>query len=168
MKRMVIAVLTVLSIAGTTAAQSVENASPKTLLGFLKVDQQVGIRSVEGTSSVTFTTYSEKNFALAKMLAKESGSSLRSAESMAETIPEVRKELDAYTSSLKSPETQNRIMISVYRTTFGRISLIGDDYVVITLDGEKKLQRVIPKSKIGCINLDANPIHFLTLSNRSR
>lgn len=52
------------------------------------------------------------------------------------------------------------------RTTFGTVSAIGDDFVLLDLNDEQKRKRVIPKASIGTIYLNASPVRLMSARSR--
>ncbi len=156
-------------MAPSAAFAQADTDMPKTMLGFLKSGMHLGVSSVEGTTSVILHTYTDEDYTVARELENQIGRTLKSAASVAETNPVVRKELDEYIERIGQPdESRSHLVIAPFlRTTFATVISVGDDYVLINLDGEQERKRVIPKASIGTIYVDANPIRFLNTSRRS-
>jgi len=165
-----LAIAFALSASNAGFAQTDLDATPKTMLGFLQPGMRLGVSSVAGTTSVVLRTYTENNFTLAQDLARQLGRSLMSATFVAKTNPTVSKELEEYATRLTlTPEAKDRLMLAPpVRTSFGTVTAVGDDFVLLDLDDEQKGKRVIPKASIGTIYLDANPVRFIHHPARSR
>jgi len=144
--------------------QSDHESMPSTVLGFLKPGTRVGIRSVEGTADVVLTVYDDEQYSIARVLGKR-GPALTSAAALAKEYPAVRKQLNAYVEKLpqkdRDTDAEKIRVFPMVRTFFGTIRRIGDDFVLIELEGEAKQRRVLPKSKIGHIDLDGQAVRFL-------
>ena len=146
-----------------SAVQSDDGPLPDNLLGFLKPGMQVGLQSVEGATGFFVDVYTPEEYKIAIELS-EAGARTSSAQEFAGTRPAVQKRLDAFIEKLreKSPEASvSRVwLMPLTRRWFGTISAIGNDYVLMTREGEAKSRRVLAESAIVRIDLDAEAIRF--------
>ena len=75
------------------------------------------------------------------------------------------KELDAFVEKLAQeyPDAKaEKIKICpISGTHLGTIRGIGDDFVLFEFEGEARYRRVLPKSKIGHIDLDGQAVRFV-------
>jgi len=145
------------------SVKSEEVSHPRTLLGFLEPGMHVGIHSVEGTTSVLLDVYTDAQFAIARDLIS-GGRVTGDAAELAAKYPEVRKKLDAFVAKLTqdAPDANPddvRVLL-LRRTTLGKISAIGGDYVLIERDGPAKRRLVIAQSCLSRIDLDAESIRL--------
>lgn len=172
MARHLLAMFCLLTSATTAFAQSigtedVKTAAPAKMFSYLVTDMRVGIKNIEGTASVTLNVYTKEDYELA--LATKN-------PSQALSNPMVQRELVAYMkrNGLDDSAAGRTSLVPPMRIVFGRIDAIGDDYLLIGLDGDIKSEanatsrrrRIIPKSSIGSIDLDTNPIRFITHPER--
>lgn len=158
-----LAILLALSTSHVANGQSEADVVPKTMLEFLEPGMHLGVATVEGTTNVILHTYTQDDYAVAKDLVKQLGSSFKSATSVAETNATVHSELQAYISRLEPPlaNVDHIMILPLIRTSFGKIVAVGDDFVLLALDGEQKRKRVIPKTSIATVYLNSNPIRFI-------
>lgn len=79
-----------------------------------------------------------------------------------ETNEAVREELTALISrrELSEPEVEGIRLIPLVRTSLATVRVIGGDFVLVELNEDTKRRRLIPKSRVGSIYLDANPVRF--------
>jgi len=154
-----------------SVVRSDDNSLPENLLGFLKPGMHVGIQSVEGTTNVLVDIYTREQFQIAIELS-EFGRRPDRAQEFASTHPTVQEKLDAFIEKLReeSPEASaDRVWLyPLTRRSFGTVSAVGSDYVLITREGEAKRRRVLAKSAIVRIDLDAESIQFRYLPPRGR
>lgn len=167
--RLLLQMLCLLASATTAVAQTgVKPAVPATMLSYLDADMRVGIRSVEGTASVLLYIYTEEDY--------ETALSINKGGLTPNDNPVVKREVDAFMKRnglVDSPKGQ--VIIVPPRQVYGRIEAVGDDYLLIGLEvdtksepkGKSRRRRIIPKSSIGSIDLDASPIRFLIKPQRT-
>lgn len=174
MRQLLLVIVSVLVAASTVDAQSSGTtapspAAPAKFFSYLKTDMRVGIKSIEGTASVTLHVYTEDEYELA--LATRN-------PAQALSIPRVKRKLSAYMkrNGLDDSAASRISLVPPFRTVFGRIDAIGDDYLLIGLDdtntseqdGKARRRRIIPKWSIGAIDLDADPVRFIAHPQRTR
>jgi hypothetical protein len=149
-------------------AQSPDTEAPKRLLGFFKPGMPVGIQTVEGSSSVIVRTYSDANFAVAKEIAGR-GSVTIDAEEIAAKSEPVRAALEQHLKRSNSAASSERSvwLMPLMRTTLGRVKAVGDNYILIEIDGEEKSRMAIADLSISKVYLDVDPIRFLSRPFRS-
>lgn len=179
MARHLLGMLGFLALLPTALAQSIgtadlKPADPATMFSYLTTEMRVGIRSVEGTSSVLLYIYTEEDYTTVVATTKL-GRTSRASEA-AKANPAIQRELDAYLarSDISASSLERIRLLTPTRTVFGRIEAIGDDYLLIGLDADLKShpnatsrrRRIIPKLSIGSIDLDANPIRFFSYPPR--
>ncbi|MHB0955197.1 MAG: hypothetical protein ACYC0X_02345 [Pirellulaceae bacterium] len=153
------------------AVRSEDDSLPENLLGFLRPEMRVGVLSVEGTTGVRIDVYTEEDYQIVRDIPLLSRGS--AATSFVETYPAAKEKLDAFVKQLheKSPEANvDEVLIAGVssRQWFGTISAVGKDYVLINQEGEMKRRRVLAKSAIARIDLDAEPVHFYYRPSRRR
>jgi len=149
-------------------AQAQDTEAPKRLLGFFAPGMPVGIQTVEGSSNVIVRTYSDVNFAVAKEIA-DRGPATIDAEELATQSEPVRAALDKHLKRLGSATSSEKIkvlVIPLIRTTLGRIKAVGDNYILIEIDGEEKASVAITDASISKVYLNATPIQFLSRPSR--
>ena len=147
---------------GTRAhGQAPAPQSSRTLLQFLKPGDLVGVQSVDGTMSVAISIYTKEQFEVAKLLLSR-GRSIRKAKQLAAENDTVSRALDQYVSQQLDPSlaVEQLSVMPLIRTSLGKITEVGADYVLIELDGSQSRRCVIAKPAIGRIYLDATPIRF--------
>ena len=131
----------------------------------------VGMQSVEGTTNVLVDIYAPEQYQLAVQLSGVRRGIVR-AQEFASTRPAVQAKLNDFMDKLReeSPEAsaERVVLFSLTRRSFGTVSAVGSDYVLIALEGEAKRHRVLAKSAIARINVDADPIQFSYPTPRSR
>lgn len=149
-------------------AQSPNTETPTRLLGFFTPGMQVGIQSVEGSSNVIVHTYSDANFAVAKEIAGR-GSATIDAEVFATQSEPVRTALEQYLKRSDSAAVSERKVwvMPLMRTALGRVKAIGDNYILIEIEGDEKPRIVIAELGISKVYLDATPIRFLSSPSRT-
>lgn len=161
--------LTLAFIACAWPAKSEDDSLPSSMLGFLKPGMLVGIQTVEGTTSVLLDIYTAEQYEIAKDLSALGRTSVRAAK-FCEDHPSVRKKLDAFVEQLtgNSPDANPaRIMVfPLFRMSFGKITAVGDDYVLVRRDGKGKQRLVLARSSMARIDLDADPVRFVHTSMR--
>ncbi len=148
-------------------AQSAGPETPKKLLGFFKPGMNVGIQSDEGTLRVIIHTYTEMDFGVAKQIARY-GRRMIAARELANENDLVRVALDQFIESLDSATSaeDDISVMPLIRTSLGKLTAVGDDYLLIELDGKDTKRLVISESSISQVYLDASPIRFY--SRRAR
>jgi hypothetical protein len=149
-------------------AQSPDTEVPMRLLGFFTPGMHVGIQSVEGSTNVIVYTYSEADFAVAKEIARR-GRATIDAEEFATRSEPVRIALEQHLKK-SDPATSSEINVWVMpllRTTLGRVKAVGDDYILIEIDGEAKARMAIADLCVSKVYLDATPIRFLSRPSRT-
>ncbi len=174
--------LTQFAFAIVSSAQDVSNAevhpaSPKTMFAYLATGMHVGVKSVDGTASVLIFVYTDEDYKTALATSKITGRGAV-AKDAAASNPAIQRELDAYMvrHNLAEEAVDRLYVISAFRTTFGTLEAIGDDYLMIEIDDDIKVdtnstskrRRIIPKSSIGSIDLDANPVQIVDTRPPSR
>ena len=139
------------------------------LLDFIKTDMLVGIQAIDGTTQLILHIYSKEEYPVAREIAElpRSQSGLR-ASSLAEKHPSVNAKLQRYIETLPEVDGRDNVVASLMVTplikySFGRVAAVGDDYVLVELDGSSKRRRVIPRHSIGRLELDAEPVSFTRL-----
>lgn len=152
-----------------TQVRSEEAALPKTMIGFLRPGMRVGIQSVEGTTNVKIDAYAEDQYKIALDVAGLGRQTLDAAK-FAGNRPGVQKELDVFIERLikKAPDadTSEVIVFPLFRTLFGTVVAVGDDYVLIDREGTRKRRLVLARSSVAQIDLDANALRFSHRSMR--
>ncbi|MCM2375258.1 hypothetical protein [Aporhodopirellula aestuarii] len=172
-----LAILGLLILPTVSLAQEPATAQPKAMFAYLTIGMHVGIKSVDGTASVLIFVFTDDDYATVLATSKLA-KNYPIAKDAAKTNAAIQRELDAFMSNRGSANTSLehvRIMPPL-RTAFGTLAAIGDDYVMIELDGDIKVEpdatskrrRIIPKSFIGSIDLDAKPVHFIDTTPHSR
>ena len=156
------AIVIVLATSSLACAQTGAVAAPKTLLEFLSPGTHLGITTVEGTTNVIIHTYTEDDYKVARELKELLGGSPKTASSVAESNAYVRTKLREYAAKHNlSDDSKNRIIIGApVRTSYATIVTVGDDYILVNLDRDEDRKRIIPKSSIGTVYLDAKPAPF--------
>ena len=149
------------SLGNCVVAQSEVSSGPRTVLEFLNSGDLVGLKSIEGTTSVVISVYTKDKFELATQIL-DRGRATTNARKFAADNALVRKELENYIARSEATGlAEDKLMVMpLIRTTLGTIVQLGDDYVLIEFSGESKRRCVIPKASIGKIYLDASPIRF--------
>lgn len=152
----------------------VRPAVPPTMFSYLATAMRVGIASVEGTASVRLSVYTEENQTVAMATSRIPSFTL--AATAAKTNLGIERELKAYMeqNDLKEASMARIRILGHSKSAFGTIDAIGDDYLMISLDGDvittpeftQKRRRIIPKTSIGSIDLDASPVRFITDRDR--
>ena len=153
----------------TLSGEEPSTTQPRTMFAYLANGMHIGITNVDGTASVLISVYTSDDYTTALATSKL-GQGHPIAKEAAKTNPAIKRELDAFMSNHGSggtPIEHVRIMPPI-RTTFGTLAAIGDDYVMIELDSNIKIEpnatpkrrRIIPKHSIGSIDLDAKPVRF--------
>ncbi len=163
-----IAIAIALATSSLAYAQTEAVTAPKTMFGFLKPGMHLGITVVEGTTNLIIDTYTEGEYKVARELNEQLGGSPKTASSIAENNAYVRTKLQEYAAKQNlSEDSKNRIIIPApIRKSFGTIVTVGDDYLLVKLDDDKR--RIIPKASIGTIYLDADPVSFYDPDARAR
>ena len=152
-----------------TAARSEDNSLPNNLLGFLRPGMRVGVQAVDGTTNVLIHVYTDEQYEIARDVVVPGRRAVAAAK-LADDHPAVRTMLDAFIEKLleKSPDADSdRVLVFPFvRTSLGSISAVGDDYVLIERDGEKKRRLILARSSIARIELDAEALRFVHPSMR--
>ncbi len=166
-----VAMIAVTALLVCAASASAEDESlPKNMLGFLKPGMRVGIRAVEGTTNVFLDVYTDEQYGVALDLAALVGRRSVAATKFADDHPVIRKDLDVFVERLaeRSPDAnaRNVTIFPLLRTSFGSISSIGDDYVLIDREGDTKRRLILARSSIARIDLDAEAVRFIHPSMR--
>lgn len=148
-------------------AQSPDEKVPKALLGFFTPGMHVGVQSVEGTTNVIVHTYSDTNFAVAKEIASR-GSSPFAAKEFAEHNEVVRIAIEQHLEKLDSANLSDSDiwMMPLMRTELGRVMAVGDDYVLVEIDSERKSRLAIRDSSLSKVYFDATPIRLFFRPSR--
>lgn len=157
----------VFAVTSHVFADDVSNDSPESILGFFEPGMRVGVAVVEGTAMVRLLTYTEEDFQAALELVDVRGS-LRRASILAESNAIVRDRFEKYAARNKlSDESKSNVMITIpLRTSMGTVRIIGEDYMLVEIEDDRKSRRVIPKTSIGMIYIDATPFSFLETNRR--
>jgi len=86
------------------------------------------------------------------------------AQTIVEIHPAIKEQLDSYVEGIRkeSPEANaGKVRVIPFARRFFRtISAVGDDYVLIDQEGETKRRRVLERSAIASIDLDAAAVQF--------
>lgn len=156
-------ILCVLTASTTAVAQTdVKPAVPATMLSYLDAEMRVGIKSVEGTASVLLYVYTEDDYETALSINKFGLDPINNSV--------VKHEVDAFMERNGLVDaSKGQVMVVPPRQIYGRIEAVGDDYLLIGLEvdtnsepkGKSQRRRIIPKSSIGSIDLDASPVRFI-------
>jgi len=175
-----LAILGLLVLPTASSAQEPATAQPKTMFAYLATGMHVGLKSVDGTASFLIFVYTDDDYATVLTTCKF-GQTNPIAKDVAKTNPAIQRELDAFVSHCVSADNslEHVRIMPPFRTALGTLAAIGDDYLMIELDGDfgdikvkpnatPKRRRIIPKSSIGFIDLDAKPVHFFDATPRSR
>ena len=175
-----LAVLGLLVLPTASSAQEPAATQPKTMFAYLSTGMHVGVKSVDGTASVLIFVYTDDNYTTVLGTTKF-GQTYPIAKDAAKTNPAIQRELDVFMSNrgLADISFEHVRIMPPFRTAFGTLAAIGDDYLIIELDGDigdikvqreatSKRRRIISKSSIGLIDLDAKPVHFFDATPRSR
>ena len=131
------------------------------MFDYLKPGMYVGMERLNGTASVALNVYSDGqdgNLVVARSL-KGAGPKGVNADEFAKSHPAVRSQLAELKRQPAAEKLQLRIR-GARDITIGRITGIGDDHLLIELDGRSRL-RLLPKAAIGHIDLDADPATFI-------
>lgn len=161
--------LLILSLFLAAPALSDEPQQPRRLLDFVKAEMFVGMQAIDGTGQILLHLYSEEEYRLAMEIAElpRSQRGLR-ASSLAEKHPSVNVKLQRYIETLSAVDEPENLVASIMvtplpRFSFGRVVAVGDDYVLVELEGDSKRRRVIPSHSIGRLDLDAEAVRFMRL-----
>mgnify|MGYP003667905605 CR=1 FL=1 len=167
----------IVSSAQEVSSDEVRPASPKTMFAYLATGMHVGVKSVDGTASVLLFVYTDEDYETALATSKLAGRGAVARDAAA-INPAIQRELDAFMvrHNLTEEAAERLFVISPFRTTFGTLGAIGDDYLMIEIDNDirvdanstSKRRRIIPKSSIGSINLDAKPVQIVDTRPPSR
>jgi len=138
------------------------------MLSFLATDMRVGITAMEGTLVVAISTYSDEDYAIAVET-----KNLERYPLAAEAAPgnlAIQRELEEFMklNDLAEDSLEYIRIATPSRTSFGRIESVGDEHVLVRLgdhsaEGRKARlgrRKIIPKSFIGSIELNAMPVRF--------
>ena len=159
--------LIVLCSTHTGLTQEPVEATPRTFLDYLKPELPIGVQSVQGTD-VIIHVYTSGDFETAAMIVGYR--SIFLASEVAEANDAVREQLTAYLKEHAIPESEadSLRLMPLIRTSLATVSVVGNDYVLVELRSNTKTKRrkLIPKSRIGAIYLDANPVRFLERPSR--
>jgi hypothetical protein len=149
------------------AAKSQDTEVPKRLLALFTPGMHIGIQSVEGSTNVIVHTYSEADYDLAKEIARR-GRATINAEKFANENPVVRAALEQHLKRSDSETSPKNVqVIPLIRTTLGRVKAVGDDYILIEIDGDAKSQLAIAGFSVSKVYLDATPLRFLSPPSRT-
>ena len=159
--RPLLLILVLIGLGTSANAQAPGPQNSRTLLQFLKPGDLVGVQSVDETISVAISIYSKEQFELATVILSR-GRSTMNAKQFATENQTARRALDQYVSQQGDPSlaVDQLSVMPLIRTSLGKITEVGADYVLIELDGSQRRRCVIAKSAIGKIYLDATPIRF--------
>jgi hypothetical protein len=151
-----------------------QEATPATLLGFLRPGMNVGMQSVDGTTSVILTVYDDSEIAVARDVSRfavQNGG----VDELAEKYPNVRRELEEFTTKAREdmsradPVGSNWVYLMPHaKTAFGTIVAIGNDYLIIGFGADTPRRTVLPQSSIGRIQLDGKGATFFDGRPRKR
>lgn len=160
--------------AQSNGTAEVRPAAPPTMFSYLATGMRVGIANIEGTASVRLSVYTEENETVAVATSKLPSFTL--AATAAKTNLGIERELKAYMeqNDLKEASMARIRILGHSKSAFATIDAIGDDYLMISLDGDviitpeftQKRRRIIPKASVGSIDLDASPVRFITDPDR--
>ncbi len=119
-------------------AQTPGPQNSRTLLQFLKPGDLVGVQSFDGTISVEISIYSQEQFELARVILGR-GPSTTNAKQFAAEYGTAQRALDEYVSQQKDPSfvVEQLLVMPLIRTTLGKITEVGADYVLIESDGRR-------------------------------
>ena len=160
--------LIILCSAHTGLTQEAVEATPRTFLDYLTPELTIGVQSVQGTSDVIIHVYTSRDFETAALLT--GFRSIPLASEVAEGNDAVREQLAAYIKERAIPESEveSLRLMPLTRTSLATVRVVGNDYVLVELRSNSKTRRrkVIPKSRISAIYLDANPVRFVRLPAR--
>lgn len=154
-------IIMLLSLAHSANGQE---ANPKTILGFLKPGDHVGITSTTSNSitPVRLNKYSEVRFAITRderhmdlsQLASKYASVASQIE-VARTNFATSEERELKTQPIQEGEINERVEVSLglSRSTYlGRVVSVGDDYVLIEGNEPRPFKKALSASSIGEIN----------------
>jgi hypothetical protein len=149
-----------------TPAFSAEPKQPPRLFDFVEAEMLVGMQTFEGTAQLVLHIYSEEEYQLAREIAETPRPQHGlQATLLADKIPSVKSRFERYIATLPAVDASDKrnhsiLVIPIPRVSFGRIAAIGDDYLLVELDGNPKRRRIIPSHSIGRLELDAEAVHF--------
>ena len=151
-------------------AQSDSEDSPKRFLEFLDPGTKLALTSIEGSGSVILRTFSDERYKVARSLEEQLGASFKQASYVAKTNAAVKSALENYVSKNEvSDDLKKRIMIRPFvKTSFGTVIAMGEDYLLIEIEGEHEAKRILPKASIATIYPDSNPIRLIDPAARAR
>ena len=159
----------ILSLFLATPGLSDDPEQPKHLLGFVETEMLVGMQAVDGTAQLVLHIYSEEEYQLAREIVKlpRSQRGLR-ASALAEKHPSVKARLQRYIETLPAVDGRENLISSIVvsplpRFSFGRVAAVGDDYVLVELEGDANRRRAIPSGSIGRLELNAEAVGFMRL-----
>ena len=159
-----------LAASNISLGQSPNTEAPTRLIGFFTPGMGVGIQSIEGSSNVIVHTYTDANFAVEKQI-QINGRDLGSidAAKFATQSEPVRTALEQHLKKLDAADASERKiwLMPLIRTTLGRVKAIGDNYILIEIEGDEKPRMVIAELSISKIYLNATPIRFISTPSRN-
>ncbi len=127
----------------------------------------IGMQAIDGSGLLVLHVYSEEEYQLAREIATlpvpQSG---LNASSLAKEYPSVKAKFERYIKTLPTDVGRDKLISSIIvspprMVSFGRVAAVGDDYVLVELEGKAKRRWVIPNHSIGRLNLDAQALSFL-------
>lgn len=148
-------------------AFSDETQQPRRLLDFIETGMLVGMQATDGTAQLALHIYSEEEYQLAREIAKRPRPQYGlNASDLAEKYPSLKAKLERYIETLPADGEPDKLISSITvmplpRVSFGRVASVGDDYVLVELEGNAKRRRVIPNRSIARVELDAEAGHFM-------
>ena len=159
--RILLLLLVLVGVDASAMGQAPSPSRSNTMMRFLNPGDLVGVKSVDGTMTVSISTYSQQQYQLAKAIL-EFGRSTRNAKKFAEENEVARAALERYIrEESETPQIEDQLAVMpLIRTSLGKVTEVGDDYVLVEFEGPRKRRCVIAKSTIGMIYLDASPIRF--------
>jgi hypothetical protein len=145
-----------------SAGLTEDSPLPNNLLGFLKPGMCVGVQSYEGAAHYSIEIYTQVQYQIAHSLPLSERRRLVKAQEIVDKYPAFKKTLNTFVETLREQTPDVDVeRVFVYpqssRKWFGTISAVGNDYVLIDREGEAKSRRVLAKSAIVRIDLDAEP-----------
>ena len=162
-------IVTFAIVATGTKTGLTDEPHPKSLVGLLTPDMRVGIHRFDGSAAFIISVYSEEQFAIARdsrnltldQLKEKYVAVKEQCEHTLEILSttqhaETRKILESHKPEVRKDKAGGLL---------GTISHVGEDYVLVTLDGLQERRLVLASQFISQIDLDASGVHLTTYVN---